>query len=63
MGKASTNILFLAVGAAIGAAVTYIATSDHRDEWLHEAGKLVRKIKDGFVDDEEELEDLIEDEE
>lgn len=63
MSRTSTNLLFLAVGAALGAAVTYVATSDHKEEWLDQAGKLIDKIKGtitGTVDElEEEIDDLI----
>ena len=62
MGKVGTNLLFLTVGAAIGAVATYIATSEKREQWFYEAGQIVGKIKNTIrnkVEDiEEELEDL-----
>jgi hypothetical protein len=45
MSRTFSNILFLAAGAAIGAAAVYVATSDKRDEWLESAAKMVDRIK------------------
>lgn len=65
MSKTGTNVLFMAVGAALGAAVTYVATSEKKEEWLRELGNLVDKVKTNIQnkkeDIEEELEDLVED--
>ena len=63
MSKIGSNLLFLAVG--VGAAITYIATSDNREEWLSEAERLVDRVKRKLTNCadniEDELEELIED--
>lgn len=45
MNKTGSNLLFLAVGAALGAAIGYIAASDKKEQWLNDIGGLVDKIK------------------
>lgn len=45
MNNSRSNLVFLAVGIAIGTAFGYVAASEKRKEWLHEAGNLVGKIK------------------
>lgn len=64
MGKSNSNLLFLAIGAAIGAAAGYVAASDKKEEWMNEIGKLVVKVKKNVKGEaskaDDELEDLIE---
>lgn len=45
MNKTSSNLLFLAIGAALGAAVGYIAASDKKEEWMRSMSSLGSKIK------------------
>ncbi|MDD6211389.1 MAG: hypothetical protein PUB21_12395 [Bacteroidales bacterium] len=41
-------LLGLAIGAAIGAAFVYVATSDKKEEWLNEFNEIAQKAKEGF---------------
>lgn len=59
MKKCESNLLFLAIGAAVGTAVGYVIASDKKEEWLEEINRLVNKIKRKGQD---ELDELIEDE-
>lgn len=47
MSKTGSNLLFLAVGAAVGAAVGFIAATDSskKQEWLNGINNLVDKVK------------------
>lgn len=45
MNKTVSNLLFLAAGAALGAAIGYIAASDKKEQWMSDIGGLVNKIK------------------
>jgi hypothetical protein len=49
MSKTS-NLLFLAVGAAIGVAIGYVAASDKKEEWLKDINNLVGKVKSNVKD-------------
>ena len=46
--ETSKLLLGLAIGAAIGAAFIYVATSDKKEEWLREINEIAQKAKDGF---------------
>ena len=46
--NSSKLLLGLAIGAAIGAAFVYVATSDKKEEWLEEINDIVKKTKEGF---------------
>ena len=59
MKKCESNLLFLAIGAAVGTAVGYVIASDKKEEWLEDISRLVNKIK---RKGQEELDELIEDE-
>lgn len=47
MSKTASNLLFLAIGAAIGAAVGYVAATDKdkKEEWLNDVNSLVNRVK------------------
>lgn len=47
MSKTASNLLFLAIGAAIGAAVGYVAATDKdkKEEWLNDVSGLVNRVK------------------
>jgi len=44
----SKLLLGLAVGAAIGAAFVYVATSDKKEEWMNEISEVAQKAKEAF---------------
>ena len=44
----SKLVLGLLIGAAVGAAVSYLATSDKRDQILDELNHLAEKVKEGY---------------
>ena len=52
MSKTSSNLLFLAIGAAIGAAIGYVAAADKdkKEEWMNEISGLVNKVKTNAKD-------------
>lgn len=47
MNKTGSNLLFLALGAAVGAAVGFIAATDSskKEEWLKDINGLVDRVK------------------
>ena len=44
----SKLLLGLAIGAAIGAAFVYVATSDKKEEWMNEISEIAQKAKEAF---------------
>ena len=52
MSKTGSNLLFLAIGAAIGAAIGYVAAADKdkKEEWMNEISGLVNKVKTNAKD-------------
>lgn len=63
MNKTGSNLLFLAAGAILGAAVGYVAASDKKEQWFNDINNLVGRIKGNIkarpvVDEEQNLEDL-----
>lgn len=56
----SKLVLGLLAGAAIGAAVAYLLTSDKKEHWLDEAGSLIEKAKGGIKDITESVKSSIE---
>lgn len=66
MKKCSSNLLFLALGAAVGTAVGYVIASDKKEEWLEEINNVVDRIKcnvkSSMSKGKEELDELLEDE-
>lgn len=45
MSKTGSNLLFLAIGAAVGAAVGYVVATDKKEQWLKDINSLVDKVK------------------
>lgn len=44
----SKLLVGLLIGAAVGATVAYLATSDKKDQILEELGNLADKVKEGY---------------
>jgi gas vesicle protein len=60
MNKTGSNLLFLAIGAAIGAAVGYVAATDSgkKEEWLRDIKGLGDKIRSATHRGKEKTEEL-----
>lgn len=60
MDKSRSNLLFLGVGLALGAAVGYVLSSDKakRDAWIKEATNLVGKVRSNICRDRSHEEDV-----
>lgn len=67
MKKCNSNLLFLAIGAAVGTAIGYVAASDKKEEWLDDVHNLVDRIKcnvkNTISKTKNDIEEIIEDEE
>ncbi len=60
MDRTRSNLIFLAVGAAVGAAIGYVIASDKKEQWLKEADNLVGKIKRAVAKKSDQIEEIIE---
>lgn len=64
MNKTSSNLLFLAAGALLGAAVGYVAASDKKEQWFNDINNLVGRIKGNIkpsavrLEDDQNLDDI-----
>jgi len=58
-----SNLIFLAVGLTLGAAVGYVLASDKvkKEKWLKGANDLVGKVKNAVCKGEQQAEEIIED--
>lgn len=55
----SKLVLGLLAGAAIGAAVAYLLTTDKKEQWIEDAGCLLGKAKESLTDMAESVKDAV----
>ena len=46
----SKLVLGLLAGAAVGAAIAYLCTTDKKEKWIESANSLVERAKDSLLD-------------
>lgn len=55
----SKLVLGLLAGAAIGAAVAYLLTTDKKEQWIEDASCLLGKAKESLADAAESVRDVV----
>lgn len=66
MKKCNSNLLFLAIGAAVGTAIGYVIASDKKEEWLEDVsnvvGRIKQNVKSSMSKGRDEIDEFIENE-